>query len=216
MYCDRVSALKDRVSPTFSQPATVPEGGNALAALLQPVANSNPAPNNNATATPARFLIVFMTALLLPSQQNLTAGRPALADTGYVHRRMLLQRAGVLTRSATHASAGIDTRLLQRLLVPVCIHNLRFLHIDRLGRNRAPLLADDAVGRHGPGQAAAAIVKGCSQAHRLLFPLAHADHPSLFARGRSEERAGWADLGAKHATRLAIDRKSVVQGKGGD
>ena len=55
----------------------------------------------------------------------------------------------------------------------------------------------------GPRQAAAAIVERGAQADRLAL-LAHADHPAFFLGRNLPDGAGGADLGAEHATGLAI------------
>ena len=140
---------------------------------------------------------------LFSVEQNLAARRAAFANAGDVDGRVLLQRAGVLARAAAHAAAGIDARLLQRLRVARRVDHLRLLHINGLGRNRAPLFADNAIGGHGPRQAAAAVIECRAQANRLAL-LAHAHHPAFILGRDLPDGAGGADLRAEHATGLAV------------
>ena len=116
---------------------------------------------------------------------------------------MLLQRTGVFAGAASHAAAGIDARLFEGLDVSGRIDDLRFLHVDGLGRDRAPLFADDAIGGHGPGQTTAAVIGRCAQTHRLVL-LANADHPALLPGRNLPDGSGGANLGTEHATGLAI------------
>src|ERR1039458_4643804 len=211
MYCHRSLAAKTRVSLVLSQPATAPDAGNgsdlaflhpsdAVIATIAPkkaanidnhIGNIHPFERNITERSP-----------LFPVEQNLAAGRTAFADAGDVDGGVLLQRAGVLAGAAAHAAAGIDARLLERFGVAGRVDDLRLLHINGLGRDRAPLFADDALGGHGPGQAAATVVKRRPQADRLVRRggLAHAYHPAFFFGRDLPDGAGGADLGSDEHT----------------
>jgi hypothetical protein len=116
---------------------------------------------------------------------------------------MFLERTGVFAGSASNTAAGVDVRLLEDLGVPGRIYDLSFLHINGFWGNRAPLLADNAIGGHGPGQTTAAVIERCAQAHRLAL-LANADDPAFFSRCNLPDRSGGANFGTEYATGLTI------------
>src|ERR1039458_4650272 len=212
MYCQRSLAAKTRVSLVLSQPATAPDAGNGsdLAflhpsdAVMATIAPKKAANTNNHIGNIHPFELNFKACSpSLSVEQNLAAGRTAFANACHVHSGVLLQRAGVLAGAASHAAAGIDARLLERLGVAGRVDHLGLLHIDSLGRDRAPLLADDAINSHRPRQAAAAVVKRRPQADRLVLP-ANPYHPALFLRRDLPDGASGANLRAHNATRLAI------------
>src|SRR5438067_897864 len=138
-----------------------------------------------------------------PIQQDLITARTALTHTGDVNRRTILHRTRLLTRSAAHAFRGIQIRLLDLLENSICFKNFCRAEIDRLGRSRAPLFTDDAIRRHCPRQAAAAIVEGSSQPNRLARA-AHIDRPAFFFCSDLPNRARRTHLGTQHAAGLAI------------
>ena len=140
---------------------------------------------------------------LLPVEQNLAAGGAAFADAGDVDGGVLLERAGELAGAAAHAAAGIDARLLEGFGVAGRVDDLGFLDINGLGRDGTPLLADDAVGGHGPGETAATVVKCGAEADGLALRT-KTFHPAFFLGRDLPDCAGGADLRAEHATGLAI------------
>src|SRR5438270_5486912 len=136
-------------------------------------------------------------------QQDLITARAALAHAGDVNRRPILHRTSLLASSAAHAFRGIQIRLLYLLGISICAKDFCRAEIDRLGRGRAPLFADNAIRRHCPRQAAAAIVEGSSQPNGFARA-AHIHGPAFFFWSDLPYRARRTHLGTQDAAGLAI------------
>ena len=79
-----------------------------------------------------------------------------------------------------------------------------FFNVDGLGRDGAPLFADDAIGSKGPRQTTAAIVECSAKADGLMLSAADSDNPALFLWRDLPDGSGGADFGAQDAARLAV------------
>ena len=111
--------------------------------------------------------------------------------------------ASVLTGATTYAEGRIQIRLLDFPCVAVTIDDLGRAHVDGFRRSGTPLFAHDAVGSHGPGQTAAAIIESRANPDRLRVAV-YADDPTLGLGRDLPDGARGADLRTQHATRLAI------------
>src|SRR5580692_12285477 len=130
-------------------------------------------------AGPGLGLLVVVGVL----EENHVRLASGLADARHVDRRLVLDRADLLARSAPHAKRRIDVRTLQvhRLIagrravrpwLPFSYGRVHLFDPNRLGRRGAELLADDARSLHGPWQTAPLVVEGRADLDRRLA-LAH-------------------------------------------
>ena len=140
----------------------------------------------------------------LAVQQNLVGLRAAFADAGDLDGGVIFHGAGELAGAASHAAGRIDVRLANCLRVSLGVGHVDGAQVNRFGRRGAPLLADDAFGRHGPGQAVPAVVESRAQADGLGVLGGARGQPGFLRRRDFPDGAGGADLAAKHATGLAI------------
>src|ERR1700739_1231315 len=94
MYCQRSFGSKVRVALDFSQPASALDAGNGFAAfVLHPETKTVPSKGTIKAPTNNEFeCFISVQPLLTSVQQDLAAGRAALANAGNVDRRTLLQR----------------------------------------------------------------------------------------------------------------------------
>src|SRR5262249_31779315 len=124
-----------------------------------------------------------------------------LADGGDVHGRVVLDGALVLADAAADALDRVDVGALELHRGPPAVGDLHVAGEDRLGADRADLLADHATGVHRPGEAAALVVERRAGLDRPLR-LEWADAQLLGDRDLADGARG-ADLAAERAVELA-------------
>ena len=136
-------------------------------------------------------------------QKDLVGFGATLADAEDVDRGTVVHRASVFAGATSDTKRGVEIRLFDFSRIAVAIDDLGGAHVNGFGRSGAPLFADDAIGGHGPGQTAAAIIE--SRADSDGFGVAiDADDPTLGLGGNLPDGACRANLRTEHATGLAI------------
>lgn len=145
-------------------------------------------------------LVGFLHALV---EQDLICFRASFADAEDIDGGIVVDGAGVFTSATADALRGIDPGLLDLFGIAARIDNFGGIHVDGLGRGGAPLFANDAIGSHGPGEAAAMIIEGGADADGLGVR-SDVYGPALFFWSDLPDCSGGADLRAEDATGFAI------------